>query len=131
MDQDKLHKRMAELESELSQLRGQLETLTHQVEQRRAGSDHSMRATLRCPSCNGRSILHAKWLQDRTDSGAVPLSIDKQGLFIPKPVAPFECHICTKCGLVEWHVRNVDDLDLQDDRFELLEVDDPNTGPYR
>jgi len=112
-------------------LEKQLEALAREVEGRREHVDGSMRNQLRCPACRCRKILYAKQILDRTDSEKRQLSVTAEGFWSPKARGRFECHICTGCGLVEWRVKDPSEIKIDDDNYEIIEVDDPSAGPYR
>ncbi len=132
MARDEETKRLRALEDQVSFLTQQLEALAREVEGRREEGDGSMRTQLRCPACRCRKILHAKQILDRTDSGEKrQLSVTSEGFWSPKSRGTFECHICTACGLVEWHVTDPSEIKIDDDKFEIHEVDDRGPGPYR
>ncbi|MBW2458174.1 MAG: hypothetical protein JRI68_26960 [Deltaproteobacteria bacterium] len=131
MASDETAQRLRALEDHVSMLDKQLEALAHEVEGRRDHVDGSMRSLLRCPACRCRKILYAKEILDRTDSEKRKLSVTVEGFWSPKARGRFECHICTACGLVEWHVADPSEIKIDDEKFEILEVDDRGPGPYR
>jgi hypothetical protein len=132
MASDELKRQLRTLEDQVSFLTKQLEALASEVEGRRQEADGSMRNQLRCPACRCRKILHAKEILDRSDGTTKrQLSVTSEGFWSPKARGIFECHICTACGLVEWHVVDPSEIKIDDERFEIREVGDQGPGPYR
>jgi hypothetical protein len=128
-------KRVLELKAELRELRADIERLEAELrlvrDVRRADRGTSMRVYLRCPHCGCRKILHARRIADRTESGSRELAVALVGFWVPKPVGRFECHICTDCGFVEWHVEKPSEVGDATADVELIDADDPSAGPYR
>ncbi len=126
------HARYATLESAIAGLRAELARL-----QRPRIS--SMRATGRCPSCQGRRLLHFKRIEDVSDTGTVQLSLQKHHAsfwsIIGTDTGVLEAFACRACRLVEWNAISLDDVRV--DGTEVVELDgpddadDPVTGPYR
>ena len=126
---DVLDDRVDALTRRVQQLEEQLAAVTRDLEQIRPQSD-SMRDRVRCPACGGRSILHAHKVVDR-DQGQGTLAVSTKGLWAPKPVGQFEIYVCSGCGLVEWHVVNPAEIEIDGEVVEVHEVRDPVAGPYR
>ncbi len=95
----------------------------------------SMARTLRCPACNGRSLIHFKRVQEHAKDGVLvelALQIEPRR-WGTKEHAPTSAFACRGCGLVEWHARGLDDVKPNDD-VELIETPDepaPTSGPFR
>lgn len=123
--------RLNDLEKQLAKLtaenRGALEA-AQQATQRTLGT---MRVELRCPACEGRRILHAREIVDRTDSAKQQLAVTATGFWATKPVGKFECYICARCGHTEWHVPHPEEIAIDGDKIALLEAEAPSKGPYR
>jgi len=118
--------RIAALEAMVADLRAQLE--------RRPRRD-SMSKTLTCPCCGGGALLGIRRIDERVDSGLVPLAIgNRPGFWSSKSGAPLQAYICRSCRLVEWHVASLDAL--EPDGEIIIEIDRPvegapDAGPYR
>jgi DNA-directed RNA polymerase subunit RPC12/RpoP len=126
---DLLAEQVEALQRRVRQLEEQLAAVTRDLEQIRPQSD-SMRDRVRCPACGCRSILHAHKVVDR-DQGQGTLAVTTKGLWAPKPVGQFEIYVCTSCGLVEWHVVDPAEIQVDGEIVEVHEVRDPAAGPYR
>jgi hypothetical protein len=122
--------RLAALEKQVQSLRAELAGVLEQLEHHRR-TDLSMRGQHRCPACGARKILHARRIVDRDSGTTQPLAVTTVGFFAPKPRGQFECYICVACGLVEWHVKDPSEIDIDDDVFRVEEIDEGHAGPYR
>lgn len=126
--------RYAALESAITELRAELVRL-------KKPRIHSMRATGRCPSCNGRHLLHVKRLTDVSGDGQnVNLSLQKDrsgfwgALGSITDTGVLEAYVCKACRLVELGASTLDDVKITGtDVVELVgpEDEDPAVGPYR
>ena len=132
MDDD-TGKRIASLEAELATLRAEMETLTAMVGAARERIDLSMRGQLRCPACGCRRILHANEVLDRGDGNfREKMALIKPSVWRSKVYGQFQTYICTKCGLVEWYIGDVDEIKVDDKILRVVEGHEPSAGgPYR
>jgi DNA-directed RNA polymerase subunit RPC12/RpoP len=121
---------LAALARRVQELEEQLAAVSRQLEQIRPQSD-SMRDQVRCPACGCRSILHAHKVVDRDQQPPGALAVTTKGLWAPKPVGQFEIYVCTRCGLVEWHVIDPAEIEVDGEVVEVHEVSAPSAGPYR
>jgi hypothetical protein len=125
MSDDNLLRELAELRTELSQLRAQLDNARlHQAP--------TMRARLRCPACGSARIAHAKNVLDRGDGDARKvMALNQPSWWSDKLVGELEAFACTSCGLVEWYVKDPGGLREVKSQLEILDGGSPETGPYR
>ncbi len=124
--------RYAILESAITELRVELERLQRP-------RIRSMRATGRCPSCDGRRLLHFKRIKDVSgDGGTVHLSLQKDDssfwAIVGTDTGKLEAFVCRACKLVEWNAISLDDVKVTG--TDVVEVEgpedvDPANGPYR
>lgn len=122
--------RIAALETLVANMQGELARL-------RRPRIRSMRSTGRCPSCDGRRLLHFNRIKDVAHGSALDLSLQKDysawwGVKLTAGV--LEAYACKACKLVEWSAVSLDDV--QADGKDVLEIvgpedTDPETGPYR
>jgi hypothetical protein len=126
---DTLADQVATLRRQVQELQQQLATVSSQLEQLRPRSD-SMRDQVRCSACGCRSILHVNKVVDR-DQGQGTLAVSTKGLWAPKPVGQFEIYVCTSCGLVEWHVVDPAEIEVDGQIVEEHAGRAPTVGPYR
>src|SRR5688572_27549887 len=93
--------RYATLESAIAELRTELARLQRP-------RINSMRSTGRCPSCDGRRLLHFKRVKEAAgDTGTVNLSLQKDDSsfwsIIGIDTGVLEAFACKACRLVEWN----------------------------
>jgi len=97
----------------------------------------SMRATGRCPACNGRRLLHFKRIKDVAHNGTVDMSLQKDYSVwwgVKLSAGTLEAFACRACKLVEWHAVTLDDV--VPDGADVVELegagdDVPPSDPYR
>jgi hypothetical protein len=126
--------RYATLESAIVELRAELARL-------QKPKIKTMRTTGRCPSCNGRYLLHVKGLKDVSGDGrTVSISLQKSArgfwgaLGASTDTGVLEAYVCKGCRLVELCANSLDDVTPNgNDVVELVgpEDVDPAVGPYR
>ncbi len=93
-----------------------------------------MKASVTCPKCLNRRILHVDSIADKTQiaKGAV-LSVRAKVPFTVigrwKNEGEFECVICAACGYTEWYAKNPDAITVDDETVTVLPV--PRSEPYR
>ena len=125
MAESELEKRLAALEVTVDRLRAALD-------QPRA---RTMRAELRCPSCDGAVIYHFKQVPDDRGSSfrTSQLSLAKHyGFFGTEEIAALEAFACFGCGLVEWHVIGLAGLTPDGTTLTVYRPETPpKTDPYR
>lgn len=124
--------RYATLEAAIAELRVELARLQRP-------RIRSMRSTGRCPSCNGRRLLHFKRIEDAAgDGSSVQLSLQKDDSsfwsILGTDTGVLEAFACKGCRLVEWNAISLDDVKV--DGTDVVEVEgpedvDPASGPYR
>ncbi len=130
---DNSSKRIATLEAELAALRAEIETLSAMVGAARERIDLSMRGQQRCPACACRSILHANEVLDRGDGDSrEKMALVKPSVWRSRTDGHFQVYVCTKCGLVEWYMDDVNDIPVDDKVVRIIEGQEPSAGgPYR
>ncbi len=117
------------------ELRARLEAIEARLEaiEERPPERATMKESRRCTSCGGAKLVHTAHLIADIQAG-VPfgLSIKVPAWGRVKTRGVFEVFACTACGLVEWHVVDLETGILEDTRLTLIEPsqDDPS-GPYR
>ena len=127
---------MADLRDQLGKLERRIDALSDELAMANAQlakreRRDTMKARVRCPSCDSRSILHVPMIVDRDGGLKNPMAVTMKGLFMPKPVGQFECYVCRGCGLVEWYVANPGELDQEGEVSRLVDIEDRDNGPYR
>ena len=116
---------LAKLKTEVEQLRAQLDNL-------RLHAVPTMRARLRCPACGNARLAHAKEVLDRGDGDARKvMALNQPSWWSDKLVGELEAFACTKCGLVEWYVKDPGGLREVKGQITILDGETPETGPYR
>ena len=92
--------------------------------------DLTMRGQLRCPACGCRVIVRSPQVLDRDNSGRTKLALVQPSVWSRRGLGELTVYICSKCGLVEWYVKEPQELLKDDEHFEVFEGPD-DTGPYR
>lgn len=121
----------------LLEMKGQVDELTAAVADLRAQltaaqgrAELTLRGTCRCPACGGRRVLRADSVLDRSDSGRTKMALLQPSIWRVKGAGEFEVYLCADCGLVEWYVKDPEELL---DHLELQAVPSAQEegGPYR
>ena len=122
---------LAHLQQAVSELTSQVKALAARLDALHRGT--SMRAQCRCPACGCRKILHSAEVPDVTESGISKASVAvREGWIIKRAQGPLHAYICTACGLTEWHVPEVAELEIDDKQLRLLDATPPkSSSPYR
>ena len=124
-DDTLLREMVAQLRTELSQLRAQ-------VDNARLHAAPTMRARLRCPACGNARLAHAKSVLDRGDGDSRKvMALNQPSWWSDKLVGELEAFACTSCGLVEWYVKDPGGLREVKDQMTILDGEAPESGPYR
>ncbi len=136
-DPNETARRLAEAEAELARLRKEVDELGALVGAAHQRGDLSMRGQRRCPACGNRRLLHAREVLDRGDANyREKMALVKPSIWRNRVLGVFETFVCAQCGLVEWYVRDVDELVEQLGSLKkvirLIEDEEPDpSGPYR
>lgn len=120
---------VAALRAELAAARAELAELKREVLGARERVELTMKAQLRCPGCGCRKILHATEILDRADMRE-KLSLAQPSIWSSRRVGVFEAFVCTRCGLVEWYVKDLAGLEVDGKKFQLLDGGE-EAAPYR
>lgn len=124
--------RYAQLESAITELRAELARLQRP-------RIRTMRQTRRCPSCDGRRLMHFKRVKDNAGDGTlIDFSLQKHApsfwTILGRDTGILEAFACVTCRLVEWSAVSLDDVKVDgEDVVEVEGADETATdgGPYR
>lgn len=127
-----LRERVARLEDANTVLMRQLDdlrALASSLPRRR-----SIRDARRCPACDGRAFLHVTRATQATDSGAIDFGLTHESKWtgiVARGV--METFTCRACGLVEFHARHLEDVQIDGETVIEIEPesDPPRSGPFR
>jgi len=116
-------------------LEAKLEDLTRELAQLRADRHASMAQLQRCPACGG-ALFHFTNVRERGHHGSLtPFTLHKKETFwSAKDRAPLEAYACRTCGLVEWHAKELAEVEAADDARAIepgAEPPPPSDGPFR
>src|SRR5262249_32627079 len=117
---DAQEKRLAAVEARLDALERRPRDITPMKERRC------------CPACGCTKLIHTNHVRaDLQVTFPMALSVMQPGgRFATR--GTFELHVCSDCGLVEWHVLDLEPRILEDAHLTLLEpLPDPEKGPFR
>lgn len=127
-------------DTEVAALRGQVAELTELVtrlgkELLRAHQrvDLTMRGQLRCRGCGARRIAHAFSVLDRGDGDQrKEMALYQGSWWRSQTTGKLEAYACTRCGLVEWYVKDPGTLVEHEDYLRILDGGpEEGEGPYR
>jgi len=120
------------LQAEVRELREAVDALRGELRRAQQRVDLTMRGQLRCRACGCRQIAHALRVLDRSDG------VTRDGLALYQPswwsnraVGELEAYICTRCGQVEWWIKDPASLVEHANHIEILDGDRKGEGPYR
>ena len=95
----------------------------------------SMKNTRMCPGCGARSLLHIRKLKDHAHHGSIDLAIDHETSVWTgvETHGALEGFACLGCGLLELHVIDFKDVQVDGEKIVLIEADKdpPKAGPFR
>jgi len=130
--QDELQKRIDALEITLAKLGAEQERVRAEICAARGRVNLSMRRQIQCPACGCTTIVHATEVLDRSDGTRYPLALAKPSIWRSRTVGHLEAYICSDCALVEWYVKDLDEVEIDGDKFRLLQGKPPAPPtPYR
>lgn len=126
------------LEQELATLRAELAALTTahnalvaRVDQVLPTTAPTMARQLRCPACSCTRIARVESILDRGESNSrEELALVQPSFWSSKVVGKLGCYACTKCGLVEWYVKDPDSLRDVEGKITITDSAPP-PAPYR
>jgi len=118
--------------AEIAALREEVHELRSAVQAAHGRVRLSMREQTRCPSCGETKILHSTrvstgmgdaqslclWQPDYNQRKA---SLRTKVLGKVPIHALLEVYICMNCRLTEWYTQSLEDLDLEQEQFRVLE----------
>jgi hypothetical protein len=123
---DRLRELVARLEEQVGSLQAQLDALT--------ARGLCMRAQCRCPACGCRKILHSTEVPDADSAGGYSkaAAATRKRWYGKRPQGALHLYICTGCGLAEWHVPDLSEVEVDGETLRLLDGEAPEgAGPYR
>jgi hypothetical protein len=129
-----LRERVARLEAANTDLAAQLAALRDAVERARIGGYRSIRDSRRCPACGGGAFLHVPRATQVSHTRIVPLGITHEWKWTGAIAhGALESFTCRRCGLVELHVTDFSDVQVDGQSVIALdpEPDPPRDGPFR
>jgi hypothetical protein len=129
---DDLTARLAALEARHAQLENTIAELRLELDTRKAGF-RSMRDSRRCPACSTQALLHVRRASAMTAGmeGELALLYDVKWTSI-KAHGPLEAFVCRRCGLVELHALDIDNVPVDGTKIIAIEPEEPPTaGPFR
>jgi predicted nucleic-acid-binding Zn-ribbon protein len=133
MDNDARDQKIQTLTAAVERLSAEVETLRAVTDAARERIELTMRGQTRCPACGCTSILHSFKILDRADG--IPrrsLALVQPSVWSGRTEGELELYACTRCGLAEWYVKQVGDIDVTNKQFEVIEgVKADSSGPYR
>lgn len=124
---------VAALRAEVEQLRGLVEALDAELRRARQHIDLTMRGQLRCRACGCRRIAHSMKVLDRGDGDMRnDMALYKPKWWSGKVQGELEAYTCTKCGLVEWWVKDPGELTEHEDFLRIIDGGvQGDDAPYR
>ena len=87
-----------------------------------------------CPACGGRALLHVRRAREGAYMGLMDFAIAHEESWTGiKPQGRLESFTCRACGLVELHVIDPAEVEVDGDRVVAVEPDGepPRGGPFR
>ena len=124
---------MQTLTAAVERLSADVETLRAVISASRERIALTMRGQTRCPGCGCTSILHSFKILDRADGNfRKNLALVQPSVWRGRTEGELEVYACRQCGLAEWYVKGVGEIDATNAQFELIEgVKGDSSGPYR
>jgi hypothetical protein len=129
---DDLTARLAALETRHAQLEQTLAELRLELDIRKAGF-RSMRDSRRCPACSSQALLHVRRACAMTAGtmGELALAYDIAWTSTTAH-GPLEAFVCRRCGLVELHALDIDNVPVDGTKIIAIEPEEPPAGgPFR
>lgn len=124
-------KELAALRAELASLRERVEGLDRELRRAHGHVDLTMRGQVRCRACGCRRIANVPSVLDRDEGGDEHLALFKPKWWSSKAAGEMEVYVCTKCGAVEWWVKDPGSLEPHEEFLQILDGETPDQGPFR
>jgi hypothetical protein len=133
MADDARDQQIQKLTEAVETLAAEVDTLRAVIDAARERAALTMRGQTRCPGCGCTRILHSFKILDRADGNfRKSLALVQPSVWRGRTEGELEVYTCTQCGLAEWYVKDVDEIDVTNKQFELIEgVKQATNGPYR
>ena len=123
---------VAALQAEVRELREAVDALRGELRRAQQRVDLTMRGQLRCRACGCRQIAHALRVLDRSDGNTRDaMALSQPSWWSTRTVGELEAYICTRCGQVEWWIKDPASLVEHAAHIEILDGDRKGDGPYR
>ena len=124
---------LAALCAEVHELRELVTRLGKDLMRAQQHVDLTMRGQLRCRACGCRRIAHALSVLDRGDGDMrKEMALYQGSWWRSQTTGHLEAYVCTKCGLVEWWVKDPSTLVEHADYLRILDGEaEGGQGPYR
>ena len=91
-----------------------------------------LRRHLRCPACGTHEVIHSAEVLDRSEAGRSRMALAQPHLLGLAGVGAMEVWICTGCGLVEWAIPRISEVQPDGKKLVLVEWTGDSQGiPYR
>lgn len=126
---------MKKLRAEMAALEEKVSELHRELARSSAGGFRGMRDSRRCPACGCARLLHIPAATELAKHGTAPLAIHHQNRFWgPTSQGPIEHFVCCNCKLIESHVIDLADIDVDGETVIAIEsAPEPESsgGPFR
>jgi DNA-directed RNA polymerase subunit RPC12/RpoP len=122
--------RVSALGESLTEFRALVLGLRQELHGAKARLDLTMRGQLRCPACGCRVIVRSPQVLDRSDSGRTNMALVQPSVWSTRGLGELVAYVCSECGLVEWYVKDPQELLKNKKHFEVFEGPEEQ-GPYR
>jgi hypothetical protein len=119
------------LRAELREVRRELAELQAALRDARQHIDLTMRGQTRCRACGCRKIAHAPEVLDRSNEGREAMAIFQPSVWSSKVVGHLEAYVCTRCGAVEWWVKDPSTLKAHERFLRIIDGAPGDPSPFR
>jgi hypothetical protein len=127
-----LTERLAALEARHAQLEHIIAELRLELDTRKSGF-RAMRDSRRCPACSNQALLHARRASAMISGVTGELALGYEIAWTStKTHGPIEAFACRRCGLVELHALDIDNVPVDGTNIIAIDPEEPPAGgPFR
>lgn len=130
MDQEVEALTLLEMKAQVEDLARKVADLQAMITAAQGRAEFTLRGQRRCQACGGRRVMYADHVLDRSDSGRTRMALLQPSIWRSRGAGEFEVYVCADCGLVEWYVKDPEELLKHLDLLEAPGVEEEG-NPYR
>ncbi len=121
---------LLEMKAQVEELTEKVADLSARLTAAQGRAELTLRGQRCCPACGCRRVLYSDHVLDRSDSGRTKMALLQPSIWRVRGAGEFEVYLCADCGLVEWYVKDSEEL-LKHLELQEAPGTDEEGSPYR